>query len=68
MRRMTIRPIEILALDSKDTLSVIQTDPAAFTQLASREVANQEIWWHVAVSGDTIYVRELEAFSAWRCS
>ena len=29
-------------------------------------ISSQETWGHLAVSGDGLFVRELEAIAAWR--
>ncbi|MDH3227378.1 MAG: PQQ-binding-like beta-propeller repeat protein [Thermoleophilia bacterium] len=56
----------ILALDSEGTLRLLRADASAFTPLDEREVAGASTWGHLAVSGDELFVRELEAVSAWR--
>ncbi len=57
---------KILALADGGTLHLIKADPRAFTLLASKQVATQPTWGHLAVAGDEVFIRELEAVSAWR--
>ena len=56
----------ILALDTKGSLNLIEASPERFTRLGTRKVADAETWAHIAVCGNEIFVRELEAMSVWR--
>ena len=56
----------ILALDQRGELLLFEADPARFTLLDRRKVADAETWAHVAVAGDQIFIRELKAISAFR--
>ncbi|MEM8964303.1 MAG: PQQ-binding-like beta-propeller repeat protein, partial [Acidobacteriota bacterium] len=62
---MVHRQGTILALNEKGELLLIEASPESFNLLDQREVADAETWGHVAVSGNQIFVRELEALSAW---
>jgi outer membrane protein assembly factor BamB len=63
---MVRRGDKILALSERGILHLLRADPGAFRQLASRKVADQETWGHLAASGNELFVRELRAISAWR--
>ena len=58
----------ILALDQKGELLLIDANPEAFTLLDRRKITDQDTWAHVAVAGDQIFVRELNAITAYRWS
>lgn len=63
---MTWRDGTILALDEAGSLRLIRATTEGFEQLDSRQVADQETWGHLAVSGNDVFVRELEGIAAWR--
>jgi len=56
----------ILALDQKGELLLINANPAAFTLLDRRKLTKKDTWAHVAVADDQIFVRELNAITAYR--
>lgn len=56
----------ILALDQKGELLLIKANPQRFELLDQRKVSDQEAWAHVAVCGDEVFVRELNALSVFR--
>lgn len=55
---------KILALDQRGELLLIQADPTEFKLMDSRKVCDDS-WAHVAISGDQIFVRELNAIAAY---
>ncbi len=57
---------KILALDQNGTLYLLRANPEAFELLDSRKVSDQETWGHLAVSGDQVFVRELQGIAAFR--
>jgi len=63
---MVWRDGQILALDSDGVLFLLAANPERFELRDERVVAAQETWGHLAVSGDDLFVRELEAIAAWR--
>ncbi len=63
---MVWRDDRILALDSDGALYLVAANPQRFELLDGLQVADEETWGHLAVSGEDIFVRELEAISAWR--
>jgi len=56
----------ILALDETGALILFAADPAGYRELDRRTVGEPETWGHLAVAGDEVFVRELEAVSMWR--
>lgn len=56
----------ILALTNTGELYLIAHNPAEFEVIDRIEVSEQETWAHLAVDGDQILIRELEALTAWR--
>lgn len=57
---------KILALAEDGTLYLVTVSPERFELLDQRSVSEQETWGHIAVAGDQIFVRELEAIAAYR--
>ena len=56
----------ILALDQSGRLLLIKANPNSFELIDERQISDQETWAHLAVCGDEIYVRELNALSTFR--
>lgn len=56
----------ILALDQEGELLLLKANPRAFELLDRRKVSDAETWAHLAVSGDELFVRELNALSAFQ--
>ncbi|MCE9531864.1 MAG: PQQ-like beta-propeller repeat protein [Planctomycetes bacterium] len=56
----------ILALDQRGKLLLIKTNPKEFELIDERKVSDQDTWAHVAVCGDEVFVRELNAISVFR--
>jgi len=57
---------KILALDQRGELHLIRATPEKFDLLGSRKISEQETWGHLAVSGEEVFVRELQGISAYR--
>lgn len=55
----------ILALDQKGELLLIEANPKAFSLLDRRKITKNATWAHVAVVDDQIFVRELNAITAY---
>lgn len=55
----------ILALDERGELSLIRTDLEKFELLSDRKVSESPTWGHIAISGNEIFIRELQAIAAW---
>jgi hypothetical protein len=45
---------------------LIKANPEKFEVLDSRKIADAETWAHLAISGEDLFVRELEALAAYR--
>jgi outer membrane protein assembly factor BamB len=56
----------ILALDERGILYLLQANPEKFDLVDSRKISDDETWAHVAVCGDELFVRELNAMSVYR--
>jgi outer membrane protein assembly factor BamB len=56
----------ILALDQKGELLLLKANPKQFELLDQRKVSDQDTWAHLAVCGDEVFVRELNAVSVFR--
>ncbi len=56
----------ILALDQKGSLLIIRANPKEFELLDEMKVSDQETWAHLAVSGDELFIRELNALAVYR--
>ena len=63
---MITRDDRVLALDSAGELVLFQASPEEFRLLDQRQVADSETWAHLALAGDQLIVRELDALTAWR--
>lgn len=59
---------KLLALDSSGELHLLRANPEKLEMLGFREIAAAPTWGHLAVSGDEIFVRELNAIAAYRWS
>ena len=57
---------KILALDERGILLLIKADPKEFVLLDEQTVSDGETWAHLAIAGEEIFVRELNAISAFR--
>lgn len=55
----------ILALDQRGDLFLMAADPKQFRILDRKEVATAESWAHLALSGDMLFVRDLDGISAF---
>lgn len=56
----------ILALDQRGILLLIKANPKQFELIDSLKVSEEETWAHLAVSGDEIFIRELNSLAAYR--
>lgn len=56
----------ILALDQRGQLFLLRANQERLEQLDSRKLTEAETWAHLAVAGDQVLVRELNALSAFR--
>ena len=58
----------ILALDQRGRLILFRANRDKFELLDQREITDAETWAHLAVAGDQLFVRELNALTAFRWS
>lgn len=58
----------ILGLNQRGSLYLLRANPGKFEQLDKRKVSESETWAHLAVAGDQIFIRELNALSSFRWS
>ena len=57
---------EILALDENGDLFLIEPNPKKLVVKESREIAKQSSWAHLALAGNQLFVRELEAIACYQ--
>ena len=62
---MIARGGEILALDQRGKLYHLRANPEKFDVISEREVSESETWAHLAISGDRLVIRELDAVSVF---
>ena len=58
----------ILALDERGLLFLLRANREKFDLLDQRQLTKGETWAHLAVAGEELFVRELNALAAWRWS
>lgn len=56
----------ILALDERGILLLIHANPKAFELVDSIKISEDDTWAHLGVSGDELYIRELNALAVYR--
>ena len=56
----------ILALDERGVLLLIKANPKEFVLLSEKQVSEEETWAHLAIAGDELFIRELNAVAAWQ--
>jgi outer membrane protein assembly factor BamB len=56
----------ILSLDQRGDLRLIRATPEKFDLLSTRKISDDETWAHLAISGDQLFIRELNALAAYR--
>jgi outer membrane protein assembly factor BamB len=61
---------KILALDQNGTLYLIRANPKKLEVVDSQKISKQQTWAHLAVSGEQLAIRELNAISLydWKTS
>jgi len=63
---MVVRDNRILALDERGDLLLINATPKKFDLLDQRHISDSPTWAHLAVVGDEIFIRELNAQMVYR--
>ena len=56
----------ILALDQRGDLLLLKANPKKFELLDQKKVSDEDSWAHLAVFGNELYVRQLNALAAYR--
>ena len=56
----------LLGLDERGDLILVDANPTEYRQLDIRHISDSSTWAHVAVSGDQIFVRELDALTVYK--
>lgn len=56
---------KILGLDQRGILYLLQASPEKFVQLDSLKISENETWAHLAIHGNEIYIRELNALTVY---
>jgi outer membrane protein assembly factor BamB len=56
---------EILGLDEDGTLYLIDPNPEKFVIKESRKISDSPTWAHLAISGNQLFVRELESLACY---
>lgn len=62
---MVVNGSKVLALDQTGELRLIDANPAAYEEVSRRKVSESSAWAHLAVAGNQLFVRELDAISGW---
>jgi len=57
---------QILALDERGDLLLINATPEKFDLLDSRHISEESTWAHLAVAGDEVFIRDLKGLTAYR--
>jgi len=65
LRTCTCKTKDLLALDQKGILYLIEADPKELKILDTREITESESWAHLAISGDQIFIRDLKTLSVF---
>tara|TARA_B100000029_G_scaffold51134_3_gene46531 strand:- start:3550 stop:4800 length:1251 start_codon:yes stop_codon:yes gene_type:complete len=55
----------ILALDERGDLLLIDANPKAFKAISTRHLSDSTTWAHLAVAGNQVVIRELDAISTY---
>jgi len=65
---MAVQGDRVLALDADGELILFRANPESFELLERRTIADSASWAYLAVAGDQLFVREIEAVAAydWR--
>ena len=62
---MIVNDDQILALDQEGELLLIRATPKQFDLIDTRKISDEETWGHLAISGKQLFVRELNAITAF---
>ena len=62
---MAVNGKQILSLDQRGELRLIEASPAEFKLISSRTVSKTSTWAHIAVANNQLFIREIDSISAW---
>ena len=62
---MIIQGDKVVALDQRGELVMFRASPDEFELLSEHRVSDEETWAHLAASGDELFIRELNAITAF---
>lgn len=57
---------QLLTLDERGDLRLINANPAEFSQVSERHVSDASTWAHLAIADDQVFVRALDALIVFR--
>jgi outer membrane protein assembly factor BamB len=63
---LVVQGDRLLALDQRGWLYLLRANPKQFELLGKRRLSEEESWAHLAVAGNDLVVRELNALVAYR--
>lgn len=63
---LVVQGDRILALDQRGILLLIRANPKEFELIDSLRISDSDTWAHLAVSGDELFVRQLDAMAVYR--
>lgn len=63
---MIIQGDQVVALDQRGELIMFRATPEKFDLMSEHRVSDEETWAHLAASGNELFVRELNAISAFQ--
>ena len=56
---------QILALDQRGDLLLIDANPNTFKKVSVRHLSDSPTWAHIAVAGNQVFVRDLAGISTY---
>jgi len=62
---MIIQGDQVVALDQRGELIMFRATPEKFDLMSEHRVSDEETWAHLAASGNELFIRELNAISAF---
>ena len=57
---------QLLTLDERGDLRLINANPSEFSQVSERHVSDTSTWAHLAIADDQVFVRALDALIVFR--
>jgi hypothetical protein len=63
---MVVQRDRILALDDRGILYLLRANPSRLELLDERKVSDSETWAHLAICGEELFIRSLDALTVCR--